>query len=599
MDTFESGARLPACEPTASSALRVGRQEHTQVKLLLGLLGLAFGARLFVAFRYEINWDEFYFLSLIYRYLDGELSSGLQTFHVRLFTWIRWLGGDEVEQIILLRLLMLGLQLLTCGFIYRICRRYTGPAAALFAVLAYASVSYNVRMGASFRADPLVTCCLMASLDWLLAKKSGLTAYLLAGAATALALLLTLKSALYLPTLGIIMLVPILTSAKPKTAVFRLLAFSLAGLVIFWLLYLYHRTGVNVIDADKDVSMLANSFDKTVKHPGLLPRKRYLFRSFILDMAYWLTLLYGVRHVLAAMVNGPKAARIRGCILLALLLPLASVLFYRNAFPYFYAFILAPASLLCAIAWDSLGKQTDMRAAPNAREEREAREANIIKGLVLLGLGISLIGNGLVLPQTRNLDRQRQLLALVHRAFPAPTTYLDRCAMVASYPRVGFFMSTWGMDNYRRQNRPLLAQAIEERKPKFFIANLGSLDVEHKTNLKSVAAYRLLDPDQRALSDNYIHHWGELYVAGKRFTLENAASEIRFPIIIDGRYTLESEAKVSIDEIRLAPGETLWLEAGNHKIQGAAAPGRYTLRWGEHLYRPSEPAPNTDIFTGF
>ena len=51
----------------------------------------------------NINWDEFHYLAQIYTHQRGQLSLAFQTFHVHLFSWLVWVGGDEVDQILTAR----------------------------------------------------------------------------------------------------------------------------------------------------------------------------------------------------------------------------------------------------------------------------------------------------------------------------------------------------------------------------------------------------------------------------------------------------------------------------------------------------------------
>ena len=42
---------------------------------------------------------------------------------------------------------------------------------------------------------------------------------------------------------------------------------------------------------------------------------------------------------------------------------------------------------------------------------------------------------------------QRAVVAAVHRIFPEPVPYLDHGGVMASFPKVNFFMSSWGVDD--------------------------------------------------------------------------------------------------------------------------------------------------------
>jgi hypothetical protein len=82
-------------------------------------------------------------------------------------------------------------------------------------------------------------------------------------------------------------------------------------------------------------------------------------------------------------------------------------------------------------------------------------------------------------------------------------------------------MSTWGMDSYLSNNRPIMNNLVRKQSPVFLVANATPLyiflDYKAFDKLKN---YRLLKEDWDVLKQNYIHHWGLLYVAGKQFQLK-------------------------------------------------------------------------------
>lgn len=557
-----------------------------QVKVLSVFLILAVIARVYVAYRYEINWDEFFYLSFIYRYTSDTLYNSLQTFHVHFFTWLKWVSANEVNQIITARFVMISLQLATGFFIYRISRRYLSLPAALFSVLAYFSVSYNIRMGANFRADPIATFCLMASLDLILTKSLNFRRSLLSGGLIALSLMVTIKSSLYLPTFGLIALALGFMPERDIQAKRHILTVIGSTFVTFLLLYFYHKSSISVLDSSKAINTLSDSFNKTIKHYEFLPKELYLFRSLKFDIIYWLVLAYGLKTLYLNIKSPQSITRQSSVILASLILPLCSVLFYRNSFPYFYPFMLAPVSIICGVAWNSL------RWGKN-----KFKESLAIATCVLLLMGLSIVYHGFMMPNKQNLDRQHELIEVVHNVFPEPTPYFDRCSMIASFPQVGFFMSTWGIENYTNNNLPTLKHAILNDIPPFFIANVGSLDFSNQTPLTSIKKYAILDKDLETLKENYIHHWGELYVAGKQLYL--AKEKLEFLIVIPGVYTLESRSKAVIDGHSLTSGEALFLDSGIHVIESDSVGDKYTLRWGEKLYRPTFQPEDNAIFTSF
>ncbi len=557
------------------------------LKVLFGILLLAVASRFSVAFQYEINWDEFHFLSIVHQYENNSLTSNLQTFHSYFFTWVSWVAGNEVDQIVSARIMMVSLQLATGFFIFAIARKFTTVNAALFAVISYFSVSYIIRTGGSFRYDPIATFCLMGSLYLVLARASSLKNSIVAGILIAVAQLVTIKSALYFPTIGIVVVSMLIDSSFSKQNLQRFFALCLSFIITFFLLYTIHKSNLNIPESTSATASMSGAMNKVINHNNLFPRWSTLLLSFIIDIAYWITLFSGLKVALAEYRKSIRFSRVEAIIIVSMILPLTTVFFYRNAFPYFYAFMLAPASILCGVAWDALPWK------------KNAKRSNCIAIIALFLMSTSIVFHGFINPFTKNLDRQRKLVEVVHRAFPDPTPYFDRCSMVSSYPQVGFFMSTWVLGDYKNRGTPQLKESIENNKPPFFIANIGPLDFMDKTPIFQNPKYTILDDDKKALVENYIHHWGELYVAGRHIKLSKTNPESRFPLLIFGEYTLEGPSTVFIDGVKVVPGDSVYLSDDTHIMSMDQATGDYTLRWGKQLYRPQSPPIEMAIFNGY
>jgi hypothetical protein len=106
----------------------------------------------------------------------------------------------------------------------------------------------------------------------------------------------------------------------------------------------------------------------------------------------------------------------------------------------------------------------------------------------------------------------------------------------------------------------------------------------------------MLAEDATTLRENFIPHWGAVWVAGKRLTVTTEPTN--FQMLIAGQYTLEAEVPVSIDGNLYHPGEVVRLGSGEHRAESAQ--GRtFTLRWGDHLYRPDVPSPRSGLFDDF
>jgi hypothetical protein len=561
--------------------------------MVIAILSGAVAVRLFVITHFNINWDEFHYLSEVYDYLRADLVGRLQTFHVHFFGWLAGVSPNEADQVIAARAVMLSLHLLSAWLLYRIARRLTNPPAGRFAAAAYLSVSFVIWNGASFRTDPILTSLVMAALDLALCRRDSVWRAVGAGFLFAVAMVVTIKAAIFLPTVLLILAGPLLTRERVGVTGWRLAAASLAGATGFGLLYGAHALAVDAASAKSAVGVALGSLSKTVGESGLFPRLAVLVITLRWDMAYWALLLTGATVVARRFWKGSPNERGGLMDAAALALPIASIIVYRNSFSYFYASVLAPGSVLTAFAWQEL---TALGTAPQRRVFAVALKLGALTWFVA-----SLIFHGIYVPIIMPLDQQRTVLTAVHRAFPSPTPYLDSSSMVASFPNVGFFMTTWGMDVYFQRGEPYLQRAIERTQPHFLLANHALLDPEYAVYPASLN-YRpqLLGTDRAALAAAFIHHWGPIYVAGKRFGVSTSPAPVRVDMLIGGRYTLEADGPLLVDSRLVQPGHAIDLGRGPHWVKAVDWEGQATLRWGEHLYRPAEPPPQTRLyFLGF
>jgi hypothetical protein len=208
--------------------------------------------------------------------------------------------------------------------------------------------------------------------------------------------------------------------------------------------------------------------------------------------------------------------------------------------------------------------------------------------------------HGIVLPRVVPLEHQRAVVGVVHKMFPMPTSYIDRCSMISSYPQAGFFMTTWGLEAYRHARLPVLRRAIDTHQPPLLIADHPLLNIEDTLPLPRVpAVLALLDEDRTALSSSYVPFWGPLYVAGKRLGTSSDGAMTRFDLLIAGRYTLEASGPVRIDNQWLEPGRSLKLERGAHSFHRLGNSLPVILRWADVRYQPREAPPKLALFLGF
>jgi hypothetical protein len=162
--------------------------------------------------------------------------------------------------------------------------------------------------------------------------------------------------------------------------------------------------------------------------------------------------------------------------------------------------------------------------------------------------------------------------------------------MVASYPKQGFFMSSWGMTDYRRQGTPVMPEIVAKEQPKFILATRPLLDVEAIDPATSQKSRRgLLAEDVRTLQKNYIRYWGPIYLPGLR--LDGAGI---LNVHIAGPYRLEQGRMVELAGRRINRGEIILLGAGDYRFR-ATEPA--ILRWAAPP--PPSSSPPERLFDGF
>ncbi len=580
--------RLARLTEGAEPASRVRDGSPTTELALAGLVLIALAARGFLVFRMNVNWDEFYFLSLVHDYLRGTLPLPFQTFHVHLFAWLPDIAGDEMAEILAARLAMTLLGIASAALIYGIGRRFLTRAGALFGLLAYLSFGYVIEHGASFRADPLLTVLGLTAIFAILRRPGGAAGAVLAGAAGAVGLLFSIKIALLLALVGAVYLCLIIASANRWRAMVEPAVFLVTLAVCFVPLFLLHR-GTLSVEETGATAFLTGAAAKTLTGQGLAKMLNYALLSALRNPAIWLMLLGGFAIALreAACCRTRAVGEKLIPVVLSFLLP--TLLLYRNAFPYYYAFALAPAAPLAGLFYDRLTSPV----------RKSLHRGPLLPASLILMLGATLALN----VQRASPDfqaAQRQLLRIVHETFREPVLYMDGYGMVGSFPRASFFMSSWGMENYVAAGRPFFSGAVLDAPPLLVVANSPEL-ADALLPERAIAAPRiaLLDADIRYLRENYRPYWGVIFLPGRQIADDAAEEDRRFPIAVAGSYRLTAAAAVILDGRSVAPGAVISLERGSHRLDGPLPPGGVALDWAAVPPAPSEQPIDLKPFTSF
>lgn len=549
------------------SSVGVGR------RTILFLFGTIAALQLATALFREVNWDEFHFLSLVFEYRRASLSLALQTFHVHLFSWLALLQTDEIRMVVVARCLMWLLQLATLWFLLKTTESLLSARGALWATLLYATLAFVMRHGTSFRADPIITALLMGALFGLTRDRLPLAVLTLSALAVTLAGLISIKSVFYLP---IITMVAVLRLARTHDKMLlrnMVIALSIA-VVAFAGLFLWHASSL-AQSGPPARNNLTDAYNKQLVDNDFFHGARYLLYSLVWSPLQWSVVGAGIGLAIARVVKTRRGERLHALTILSFTSPLLLIAFYRNSFPYFYVFMMAPAALVGALTADALRPLSKIAAT-----------------LPVIFVALAVVQAA---PEfQRDQSAQQSLISAVHQIFPEPVPYIAQASVIVRYPNVAFLMSTWGIEQYRNRGEPVLLNAINEKKPIFVIVSGPALSAALEPDTHAAKpGVELLPADIEALRENYVRHWGPIWIAGKQLPA-TGGTEAAFALAIPGPYTIAADAPVEIDRQVIRPGDVVELAGGIHTYRG----GMVALRHGRNPQVPVREPP-TVIFTGF
>jgi len=521
-----------------------------------------FATLIALSFTRNVHWDEFYFLSHVHAWLDGRLDRPMQTFFVHGFGWLAQIGDNEITQIVAARLMMVGCLALTSVAIYRVAAAMTDGTAARLAVLGFLTSGFVLPYGASFRADPIAASLLMTAVATMMTSRMSIPAILVVALCSALAILVTIKAAIYLP----VYIGAMLYRAQERGVLLRILLAGCLALFLGGLAYVWHVSGLTVAPGN-DTATNAEDALVTVMLSGVLfPRSS--------DILLWVLLSLPSLFLALVALRGNSAQPGRS-VLWMLALPLMSLVVYRNAFPYFFPFLIPPILVLTAVG---------------AYRLCDDRRLNfVVVGMLTIGLGQAV-------SSAREFNFvQRDTLNEVHLLFPDPVPYIDQHGMVSSFPRQGFFMSTWGLQNYRASGQPIFADIISRTSPPLLLAN--RFELAQAVRFGDTRTGALLPEDQAILRESYTHYAGAIWLAGKDFTGTGRDEVISVPIV--GRYRVEASGPVTIDGVFFASGDQLDLGTASHRVN-APDGAQVRLIWAAAaITKPPPDLPEEGLYSGF
>lgn len=546
----------------------------TAVAACLGLLAYKF----VLTRRLNVNWDEFYYLNFVHAAARGELKLLLNGAYTHIFAWLPLLEADEMGQIVAARVVMVALLCLTALLVWRLAKHWTDGFPALIAPFVFLASMPVMVHGGSFRSDSLLAPLTMAALV-LLAKPGGrgrrreAVAGLLLGVAVAV----TIKAALIAPLVAALLISR--TAARSTAegidwgdATRSVTAVAIAAGVTATSLIFLHWLTVSSVPTESVTSFGSRAAVKTLIDVPWFPRLDYLRRYVHWQPLPWLLILLGT---LAAIAR-------RRFDLASLSLALLPIAAYRNAFPYYYVVMLGPASVLAAFSVQQMRDSV-------ARWSRDTL-ASALVGVIWLGLlyqGLTYLGR----LRFDDQGHQRMLVAAVHQVFPEPVNYIDRCGMISSFRKVNFFMSTWGMDNYRDRNEPFMPAAIRDNKPAFVLVNSSALNPNRPSDSG------LLPADYELIEQFYPKFWGPLRVAGGSAKLAGAVSApIRVPF--PAEYRIAATGPILVDGIPRQHGDVVSVPAEGVIVSATSSVDETRVRLFLAIARPppSEQLPGVSLF---
>jgi len=535
---------------------------------LLILLALHF----LMVLNFEVNWDEFFRLGRIYEWKSGTLTAIFESNYVHGFGWLEYIHKNEVYQIIAARCVMFILLIYIAYIIFLTLSRFFDKRTAIVALISLLSFSFIFRHATSFRIDLPIISLLMTVIWLITSPKCQRHHFIIAGLCLGLAGSISIKSIFYVPTISIILLINWGQSGWKLKSFLNSLILGLTAILSFLILtYLHSQT---LSDADSASGFIGYAANAAILGYGFFPQRGTLIASISQNPVYWALLLFGFILACYDVLKGRD--RIRALICLSTLLPLTSLAVYVHTYVYFYTYILAAASLIIGYGIYWIMNRSNI--------------AIYIIPLVLMVSSIPLFDHSF----TQTKTYQVQVNNVIHEMFPSPVNYIDRTSQISSFPKQGLFMTVVQMDEYKDRAQPVMRKVFESTPPEFILANISSLKLDSVRGKQLTR--RLIQEDEDLLIDNFIHHWGPIYVPGKHIKAQLSMQKIN--IELAGTYTIESQTETIIDGVTYQPQSSLHLKKGPVSIS-SQTPQSVQLRWGKNLYKPDfEPLDNI-IFHGF
>lgn len=544
--------------PQPLSALRMA---------LLWCVGLIFVARLYIVTHLSLNWDEFLNLSMLYDFRRGEMAEIFQTAFVHLFQWLPLVSQNEVDQLVAARFVPLGCTAFTSLAIYHAARRFMGIDPALVAVIAFNCFGASFLYGTDFRTDTIATAAITGAIALATHRQATWPQMIAIGVLVAIGGALTIKSVFFLPTIGILVIVCAWTAIDRWRTIKVIAGGAVAGMLTFAAILYLHAASLT--ETASSAAFLGRTSGATLLTGNYTVLSGHWQPAVFGNLGFWILVISGI---ISLARNDLQKSTLDGAdrlMLAGFALPGLVPLIYSEVYPYFHTFLIAPISVLAGFGFCHM--------------RRQIRPALLI--LCLIGAAFSFL-----LRVDDGLGQQRKMLALVHRLFPNPVPYIDHTSMVSSFPKKGFFMSRWGISDYRKTGHPVMAGIVRHDQPVFLLETRGLLAVDRITpEVSQRSKYGLLGADVRTLRSNYVRYWGPLFLPGKMLT-GNGQTVIH----IGGSYRVEGQGRLVANGVSYSAGATVRLKPGEYSYSSS---GPLRLVWASPP--PPSTSPPTRLFSGW
>jgi hypothetical protein len=572
-------------EPTAPApgnprAPAIAERILAGVLVLVSLALIAY--KFLLTTRLNVNWDEFLYLSNVYALARGELKLIFQGGYTHLFQWLTDWPGDEMAQIVAARAVMVSFLAVTALLLWQLGRRWLSGLPLATSVFVYLSFIPVLMHGGSFRADSILVLLSLAALVLLLTGGRSMRRDAAAGILLGASFAVTIKVVLFAPMVAaaIWFREPARETVSERSMIRRLRPILL---VAAWVaatavaLLFAHWLSVRAVPAAGVADFGSRAVRKAVMGMPLLPQRDTLLGYLNWQPLHWLLILLGT-------VSALWRRKFDIAILSLALLP---VVFYRNAFAYFYVVMLAPASLLAGFAVMQL------------RDFVQSRQRPAVVWSMLIFISAGLLYQGLRYSARLHVDEQaaqRMLLQAVHQVFPQSVNYIDRCGMISSFRKVNFFMSTWGMETYRAGNQPFMRNAIRDRRPAFVLVNSPYLNPNQRLQES------LMPEDYEVIARNYPQYWGPIRVAGASAEI-NGTTELLVTTPFPADYRIRTDEPILVDGIFRADGEVIFVPETGIRVAAVSAPRAtepvlFQLFLATAQAPPNEQPPELPLFSG-